>query len=74
MAKRKKIEDPIERELDYIKRLLILQLYKNGVSQGDVAKALDVDAAEISRMMPARAFLDKKEKSKSKPAAETPND
>ncbi len=59
-AKVKRIEEPVIRELDAIKRLLILQLYKTGVSQTDVAKAISIDAGELSRMMPARAFVVKR--------------
>lgn len=58
-ASSKRIEDPVVRELDAIKRLLILQMYRAGVSQAEIAKALGIDAAELSRMMPARQFADK---------------
>lgn len=51
---RVRIEDPTVRELDAIKRLLILQLLKAGTQQSEIALALDVDASEVSRMMPAR--------------------
>lgn len=66
----KKIEDPVARELDAIKRLLILQLYKSGVSQAHVAKALAIDAAELSRVMPAREFADNRKKSRNSPRSE----
>ena len=58
MAKRrqKTIEDPIHRELDAIKRLLILFLVKAGTPQGEIAKALGIDQGKLSRMMPARSF------------------
>ena len=41
-------------ELDAIKRLLVLQLLRDGVTQGDVAHALQVDQSVVSRMFPAR--------------------
>ena len=58
MAKKKQkvIEDPIQRELDAIKRLIILLLMKSGTSQSEIAKALNMDQGELSRMMPARQF------------------
>lgn len=52
--RRTRIEDPVVRELDAIKRLLMLQLLKTGAQQSEIALALDVDASEVSRMMPAR--------------------
>ncbi len=55
-TKKKTVEDPIERQLDSIKRLLILFLMKSGTPQSEIAKALDVDAATLSRMMPAKQF------------------
>jgi predicted transcriptional regulator len=47
-------EDPTLKELDAIKRLLILLLVKAGAAQGEIAMALDVDQAAVSRMFPAR--------------------
>lgn len=41
-------------ELDDIKRLLILLLYKLGASGAEISGALDVDPAVVSRMIPAR--------------------
>lgn len=52
--KRKPIQDPVLKELDGIKRLLILFLIKAGASQGEVALALHTDQANVSRMFPAR--------------------
>ncbi len=55
MKKRTKtIQDPTLKELDAIKRLLILMLIKAGGSQGEIAMALHTDQANISRMFPAR--------------------
>ena len=46
--------NPTIKELDAIKRLLILFLIKAGASQGEIAMALHSDQANISRMFPAR--------------------
>ena len=58
MAKRKPqvVEDPVQRELDAIKRLLILQLLKSGTPHSEIAKALNIDQGTLSRIMPARQF------------------
>jgi transcriptional regulator len=50
----KAIQDPTLKELDAIKRLLILMLIKAGASQGEIAMALHTDQANVSRMFPAR--------------------
>lgn len=52
--KQKKPRDSVEKELDAIKRLLILLLLKLGTSQGEVAKALQSQQSEVSRMFSAR--------------------
>ena len=64
MGKRKKktIDDPVVRELDSIKRLLVLQLLISGVSQGEVSLALQVDQSVVSRMFPARKLKSIKKK------------
>ena len=49
-----RIQDPTLKELDGIKRLLILALIKAGASQGEIAMALHTDQANVSRMFPAR--------------------
>jgi len=58
MAKKKtassKRKDPIEEELVAIKRLLIVLLYKLGSQQAEVASALQMHQADVSRMLPAR--------------------
>jgi DNA-binding protein len=41
-------------ELDDIKRLLMLLAYKLGATGAEISKALDVDPAVVSRMMPGR--------------------
>jgi len=47
-------QEPTLKELDGIKRLLILLLIKGGASQGEIAMALHTDQANVSRMFPAR--------------------
>jgi len=47
-------QDSTLKELDAIKRLLILALIKAGASQGEIAMALHTDQANVSRMFPAR--------------------
>jgi transcriptional regulator len=55
MKKTKKVvQDSTLKELDGIKRLLILLLIKAGASQGEIALALHTDQANVSRMFPAR--------------------
>jgi len=43
------------RELEHIKRLLLLALLRSGASQAEVAKALGVSQPSISRMFPGGA-------------------
>ena len=52
MANSDKTEDPLLLELGDIKRLLILQLLVQGVSQDQVARALGVNQSTISRLVP----------------------
>jgi predicted transcriptional regulator len=52
MARR--VLDPLAKELDAIKRLLVLQLLTSGVQAKDVAHALGVDKSVVSRLVPAR--------------------
>jgi hypothetical protein len=55
MAKNKNCDqDPALKELDDIKRLLILLLIKAGASQREVAASLQTDAGNFSRMFPVR--------------------
>lgn len=56
--------NPVAKELDGIKRLLILQLLTSGVQGTDVARALGVDKSVVSRLVPSRA-IKKKEPAKS---------
>lgn len=50
----RKSSDPIAKELDAIKRLLVLQLLTSGVQATDVARAMGVDKSVVSRLVPAR--------------------
>jgi hypothetical protein len=55
MKKSKSVnQDPTVRELDNIKRLLILLLIKAGASQDELGLALNMDQADVSRLLPAR--------------------
>lgn len=47
-------QTPTEKELDVIKRLLMLFLVKTGVTQDELALALQMDRADISRTFPTR--------------------
>jgi hypothetical protein len=56
-SKRAKLpDDPVLRELDAIKRLLIVALIKAGTPQKEVATALQIDPGDLSRMMPSKKF------------------
>jgi len=44
------IASPLWKELDAIKRLLVLQLTRDGASQQQIAKALGVSQSSVSRM------------------------
>jgi DNA-binding NarL/FixJ family response regulator len=55
MKKRKKPDiDPVEKELNNIKRLLVLLLLKIGTDQTEIALALQVDESTVSKWIPAR--------------------
>jgi len=56
MNKKHQKQDPTLKELENIKRSLILLLLKAEASQGEVARALQVDQGNFSRMFPARKF------------------
>ena len=51
-----------EKELNAIKRLLMLLLVKTGASQDELALALQKDKADISRMMSVRKIKKYKDK------------
>ena len=46
----------VVKELNAIKRLLVLQLLTSGVRQGDIARAMGVDPSILRRIMPLRQF------------------
>ena len=46
--------EELGRELDAIKRLLILALFRAGASANEVATAMGVSPATVSRLMPKR--------------------
>ncbi len=46
------LELGIEKELDSIKKLLVLLLLKAGASQDEVGAAVGVDRSNVSRMFP----------------------
>jgi DNA-binding MarR family transcriptional regulator len=47
-------QTPTEKELNAIKRLLMLLLVKTGVTQDELALALHMDRADVSRILPTR--------------------
>jgi predicted XRE-type DNA-binding protein len=49
-ASRNASNDPIQNELDSIKRLLVLLLLKAGATQGEIGTALVIDQGSVSRM------------------------
>jgi hypothetical protein len=55
-GKKRSEVDPVVRELDDIKRLLVVLLLKSGATQGEVAKALDMDQGNLSRVIKGRDF------------------
>lgn len=58
----KKPSDPVLDQLDQIKRLLVVQLLRDGVNQDQIAGALDIGQSSVSRMMAAytKASVSKK--------------
>ena len=48
------MHDAVVKELDAIKRLLVLQLLSSGVQSTAVARAMGVDVSVVSRLVPAR--------------------
>lgn len=49
-------KDGVLHELNQIKRLLAVLLLKAGTAQSEIAAALEIDQANLSRMLPARKF------------------
>lgn len=58
MAKKNTIQkqpqDPIQKELETIKKLLLLFLLKTGMKAADLSTAIGMDPGDFSRMMPVR--------------------
>lgn len=52
----------ILKELVSIKKLLILALSNSGMTQTQIAAALDIDRTSVGRMFPKGALSSKKEK------------
>lgn len=52
----------ITKELIAIKRLLILALLNSGMTQSQVASAMDIDRSSVSRMFPKGALSGAKKK------------
>jgi predicted XRE-type DNA-binding protein len=48
-----KARDALAREVEGVKRLLILMLLRGGASQAEIARALGVTQPSISRMFPS---------------------
>ena len=60
--------DPVTKELDAIKRLLVLQLLTSGVQATAVAQAMGVAKSAVSKLVPARKVKKKARKKKNKRA------
>ena len=56
----RKPTDPVLKELDAIKRLLILQLVTSGVQSKDIAKVLGMDKSDLSRLVSSRGIKKKR--------------
>ena len=55
--------DPLAKELDAIKRLLVLQLITSGVQSSTIATALGVSNSKVTRLVPARKAKKRAKKS-----------
>jgi predicted transcriptional regulator len=65
----RKPTDPVAKELDAIKKLLILQLVTSGVQSKDIAKVLGLDKSDLSRLVSSRGIKKKaNDKSENAPA------
>ena len=62
MAKTKKSTDPVLDELVSIKKLLMLQMLKEGTTQAELGLALGIDRSAISRILPSRSINPNKQK------------
>ena len=55
--------DPVAKELDAIKRLLVLQLITSGVQSNIIASALAVSKSVVTGLVPARKVKKRAKKS-----------
>lgn len=53
-TKKQTRQDPLQKELEAIKRLLMALLLKTGGSRDDLALALGMDPSDVSRIMPVQ--------------------
>ena len=60
MAKKTKPVNEIQSELIDIKKLLILKLLTEGITQSQIAGTLGIDQGNLSRMLPAKLAKAKK--------------
>jgi len=51
---KKRSLDPVQKELDRIKRLLILLLLKIDTQQNEISWALQIDPGDFSKMLPTK--------------------
>ncbi len=54
-----KAVDPVVKELDAIKKLLVLQLVTSGVQAQDIGKVLGLGKSDMSRLVPTRKIKKK---------------
>lgn len=64
MTKKIKPTSELHGELIDIKKLLILKLLSEGITQGQIAGTLGIDQGNLSRMLPAKLAKGKKTTSK----------
>jgi hypothetical protein len=60
MAQKTKATSDVHSELIAIKKLLMLKLLSEGVTQAQIAATLGIDAGNLSRILPARLVKPKK--------------
>jgi len=60
MGKTNVSENQLHNELVQIKKLLVLKLLNEGLTQSQIGKVLGVDQSHISRMIPVRLVKAKK--------------
>lgn len=60
MARKGSSINDAQGELEDIKKLIILLLLNQGITQGQIAGVLGIDQGNLSRMVPARLVKSKK--------------